>query len=63
MIEWKDCKYREDLQTIVDMATGADTSYLTLRWFLCDCDEKGMDVEVVRQFAKLIRVLNKEDNK
>lgn len=63
MVEWADCKYRKDMETILDMATGADTSYMTVRLFLCDCDEKGIDVRVVRQFADLIRILKDEANR
>ncbi len=57
-MEWQDSQYADDMQEILDMATGANSVYLPLRVFLQDCEEKGHDVPFVRQFAQLCRMLN-----
>ncbi len=58
-MEWQDSQYAEDMQDILDMATGADGGicFLKIRAFLLECEKKGDDVPFVRQFAKLCRVL------
>ena len=56
-IEWKDCKYHDDIQEILDMATGVDggLTFHQLRMFLIICEEQGTEVPSVTQFAKLCR--------
>lgn len=57
-MKWQDCKYHDDMDDILDMAGGADggVSFIRIRAFLMECEEKGEDVPFVRQFAKLCRV-------
>lgn len=60
-IEWKDSKYHDDMQDILDMATGADggLTFHQLRMFLLVCEEQGTEVPFLQQFAKLCRGMSK----
>ena len=53
--------FKADVDTILDCFTGADggLSFVMLGMFLRDCEQQGVDVVCVRQFARLIRVLEK----
>lgn len=60
-LEWKDCKYYDDVNDILDMAAGADgcIGFWQLRQFLTLCEEQGTEVQCVHDFAKLCRGISK----